>query len=139
MSIKFDAKLAKLTRNRRNILAELVFIFKLIDIQIVILKKIINDVSDDSYEKSKRFMKFLIKKLQARDQWMKKIYVKKFTPSRRLRKWYQKWIINDENLVKRNECLYVLDDAIVKKKLIRKHHDDSLSRHFETQKILNLI
>ena len=42
--------------------------FKLIDIQIVISKKIINDVSDDFYEKSKRFMKFLIKKLQARNQ-----------------------------------------------------------------------
>ena len=68
MSIKFDAELAKLTRNRRNILTELVFMFKLIDIQIVISKKVINDVFDDFYEKSKRFMKFLIKKLQTRDQ-----------------------------------------------------------------------
>ena len=68
MSIRFDAKLAKLTRNRRKILAKLALMLKLIDIQIVILKKIINDVSDDFYEKSKRFMKFLIKKLQTRDQ-----------------------------------------------------------------------
>ena len=67
MSIKFDAELAKLARNRRNILAELVLMFKLIGIQIVISKKIINDVSDSSYEESKRFMKFLIKKLQIRD------------------------------------------------------------------------
>ena len=42
--------------------------FKLIDIQIVISKKVINDVSDDFYEKPKRFMKSLIKELQARDQ-----------------------------------------------------------------------
>ena len=70
---------------------------------------------------------------------MKKIHVRKSAPSRRLRKRFQKWIINDENLVKRNECLYVLDDAVVKKKLIKKHHDDSLSEHFEAQKILNLI
>ena len=68
MSIRFDAELAKLTRNRRNILAELALMFKLIDIQIVISRKVINDVSDDSYEESKRFMKFLIKKFQARDQ-----------------------------------------------------------------------
>ena len=139
MSIRFDAELAKLTRNRRNILTELTFMFKLIDIQIVISKKVINDVPDNLYEKSKRFMKFLIKELQARNQWVKKIYVKEFAPSRRLRKRFQKWIINDENLVKRNECLYVLDDAIVKEKLIRKHHDDSLSEHFKTQKTLNLI
>ena len=67
MSIRFDAELAKLTRNKRNILAELALMFKLIDIQIVISRKVINDVLDDSYEKSKRFMKSLIKKLQARD------------------------------------------------------------------------
>ena len=42
--------------------------FKLIDIQIVISRKVINDVSDNFYEKSKRFMKFLIKELQTRDQ-----------------------------------------------------------------------
>ena len=67
MSIKFDAKLTKLTRNRRNILTELVFMFELIDIQIVILKKIINDVFDNFYKESKKFMKFLIKKLQTRN------------------------------------------------------------------------
>ena len=63
MSIEFDAELAKLMRNRRNILTELTFMFKLIDVQIIISKKIINDGFDDSYKKSKKFMKFLIKKL----------------------------------------------------------------------------
>ena len=67
MSIKFNAELAKLTQNRRDILTELALMFKLTDIQIVISKKVINDVFDDSYKKSKKFMKFLIKKLQARD------------------------------------------------------------------------
>ena len=67
MSIRFDTELAKLTRNRRDILTKLTLMFKLIDIQVVISRKVINDVSDDSYEKSKRFMKFLIKKLQARN------------------------------------------------------------------------
>ena len=47
MSIKFDAKLAKLTRNRRDILTELTLIFKLINIWIIISRKIINDDSDD--------------------------------------------------------------------------------------------
>ena len=42
--------------------------FKLINIQIIISRKIINDVSDGSYEKPKRFMKFLIKELQAKNQ-----------------------------------------------------------------------
>ena len=68
ISIRFDVELAKLTWNRRNILTELILIFKLIDIYIVISRKIINNISDNFYKKSKKFMKSLIKKLQARNQ-----------------------------------------------------------------------
>ena len=50
-------------RNRQDILTELILMFKLIDIQIVISRKIINDVFDDFYKKSKKFIKFSIKKL----------------------------------------------------------------------------
>ena len=46
---------------------------------------------------------------------------------------------NDESFVKYNECLYVFNDAIVRKKFIKKYHDDSLSENFDIQKILNLI
>ena len=66
--IKSDAELTILTRNRRNILTKLVSMFKLIDVQIVISRKIINDVSNNLYEKSKKFIKFLIKEFQARNQ-----------------------------------------------------------------------
>ena len=48
-------------------------------------------------------------------------------------------MIDDDNLVKRNVYFYVSNDAIVKEKIIKKHYDDLLSRHFETQKTLNLI
>ena len=139
MSIKFDAEFAKLTRNRQDILTKLTYMLKLIDIQIVISRKIINNIFDDFYKKSKRFMKLLIKRLQTRKQWMKKIHVKKFASSRHLRKRFQKWIIRNESLIKRNKYFYVFDDAIVREKLIKKHHDDSLSEHFKAQKILNLI
>ena len=47
MSINIDVKLIKLTRNKRKILTKLTLMFKLIDIQIVILRKVINDISDD--------------------------------------------------------------------------------------------
>ena len=70
---------------------------------------------------------------------MKKIYVRKSASSRRLRKRFQKWIIDNEDLVKCNKCFYIFDDAVVRKELIKKHHDDSLSEHFGAQKILNLI
>ena len=139
MLINIDAKFVELTRNKRKILTELISMFKLIDIQIIIFRKVINDILDDFYKKSLRSMKFLIKKLQTRNQWMKTFHVRKFASSRRLRKQFKKWIINDENLVKRNECFYISNNAVVKKKLIKKHHNDLLSKHFEIQKILNLI
>ena len=66
--IKFDAKLAKLTRNKRNILTESTFMLKLIDIQILISRKIINDVFDGFYEESKKFIKSLIKEFQTKNQ-----------------------------------------------------------------------
>ena len=63
MLINIDAELVELTRSKRKILAELISMFKLIDIQIVIFRKVNNDISDDLYEKSLKSMKFLIKKL----------------------------------------------------------------------------
>ena len=68
MLINIDAKLVELTRNKRKILTELISMFKLINIQIVIFRKVINDIFDDFYEKSLKSMKFLIKKLQTKDQ-----------------------------------------------------------------------
>ena len=41
--------------------------FKLIDIQIIIFRKIIDNIFDNFYEKSLKSMKFLIKKLQAKN------------------------------------------------------------------------
>ena len=67
MLINIDAKLVKLTRNKRKILAELISMFKLIDIRIVILRKVINNISDDLYKKPLKSIKFLIKKLQTRN------------------------------------------------------------------------
>ena len=67
MSINIDAEFVKLTRNKRKILTKLISIFKLIDIQIVIFRKVINDISDNFYKKSLKLIKFLIKKLQTRN------------------------------------------------------------------------
>ena len=60
MSINIDAKFVKLTRNKQKILTKLISMFKLIDIQIVIFEKVINNVSVDFYKKSLKSMKLLI-------------------------------------------------------------------------------
>ena len=63
MLINIDAELVEPIRNKRKILAELISMFKLINIEIVIFQKIINNIFDNLYEKSLKLMKFLIKKL----------------------------------------------------------------------------
>ena len=139
VSTRSDAELVELARNRRDILAGLAPMFKLAGIQVVIPRKVINDVPDGPYEEPKRSMKSLIRELQARDQWVEKIHARESAPSRRLRKRFQEWAIDDEGLVRRNGCLYVPGDAAVREELIRKHHDDPLSGHFGAQKTLDLI
>ena len=68
MLISINAKLVKLTQNKRKILVEVISMFKLTDIQIVIFRKVINDISDNFYKKLLKSIKFLIKKLQTRNQ-----------------------------------------------------------------------
>ena len=68
MLINIKAKFVKLIQNRRKTLTELISMFKLIDIQIIISRKVINDIFNDSYKKLLRSIKFLIKKLQTRNQ-----------------------------------------------------------------------
>ena len=67
ISINIDVKFIKLTRNKQKILTKLVSMFKLIDIQIVISRKVINDILDDLYKKSLKSMKSLIKELQTKN------------------------------------------------------------------------
>ena len=62
MLINIDAKFVELTQNKRKILSELISMFKLINIQIIISRKVINNVSNNFYKESLKSMKFLIKK-----------------------------------------------------------------------------
>ena len=75
---------------------------KLIDIQIIISRKIINNILNNFYRKSLKSMKFLTEKFQTRDQEVKEFYVRKFLLFCDLRKQFKNKIINDENFVERN-------------------------------------
>ena len=59
---------SELSQNKRKFSIALSLVFRLVDIQIIISRKVIKDILKIAYEKSYRSMKFLIKKLQTRDQ-----------------------------------------------------------------------
>ena len=128
-----------LSQNKRELLKDLVSMFQLVEIQIVISRKKIRDMSKKLYERFQKSMKFLIKNFQTRNDLTKK-FCAQVSSSRRSRKKRNKtWFINFEEFVKHNERLYVLDDEIVREEIVSKNYDDSLIDHFDVEKTLKLI
>ena len=84
-------------------------------------------------------MKCFIKKLQNKNSFVQQLKLKniEFTDSRRERA--NDWTINFEDLIKHENKLYVLENLIIKKKLICRNHDNSLIEHFDAEKTLKLF
>ena len=125
-------------KSKREVLEDLDSLFQLVEVQIVISRKEIRDLSEKLYEKSQKSMKFLIKKFQTIDKIVMK-FVEKSKKSSRRRRNKSHWKLNFENFLKFKNRLYVFKDAIIKKKLISKNHDDFLIKHFDVDKTVNLI
>ena len=114
-------------------------VYQLTDIQVVVLKKKVKNLSETAYEKLAKFMKYFIKKFQNKDSFVQQLKLKnvKFADSRRERA--DDWIINFENLIKHENKLYVFEDSVIKEKFICRNHDDSLTEHFDAKKTLKLF
>ena len=74
-----------LSQNKRELLEDLVSMFQLVEVQIVISRKKIRDMSKKFYEKSQKLMKFLIKNFQTKNDLTKEFCVQ-MSSSRRSRK-----------------------------------------------------
>jgi len=42
-------------------------------------------------------------------------------------------------MIEYNESLYVLEDLSVREELLKRHHDDLLAKHFDADKISELL
>ncbi len=49
------------------------------------------------------------------------------------------WTLNSQEMIEYNKSLYVSEDLSVREKLLKYHHDDSLARHFDANKISELL
>ncbi len=49
------------------------------------------------------------------------------------------WTLNNQEIIKYNELLYVLEDLSVREELLKHHHDNLLARHFNVDKISKLL
>ena len=113
--------------------------FQLTDIQIVVSRKKVKNLFEKAYDEPARFMKCFIKKLQDKNSFVQQFKLNdvKRVDSRRRRA--NNWTINFKNLIKHENKLFVFGNSTTKKKLIYKNHDDSLTEHFDAEKILKLF
>ncbi len=49
------------------------------------------------------------------------------------------WTLNSQEMIKYNESLYVSENLSVREKLLKHHHDNLLMRHFDADKINELL
>ncbi len=49
------------------------------------------------------------------------------------------WTLNSQEMIKYNELLYVSENLSVKEELLKRHHDDLLAKHFDADKISELL
>ncbi len=49
------------------------------------------------------------------------------------------WTLNSQEMIEYNESWYVSEDLSVREELLKRHHDDSLVRHFDADKISELL
>ncbi len=89
------------------------------------------------YNFSSKFVVELIKILQQENEFAVKLKV-----SETMSIWksdVKAWTLNSQEMIEYNELLYVSEDLSVREELLKCHHDDSLTRHFDVDKISELL
>ena len=94
--------------------------------------------------KSKKFYLNLKKSMIA---WLRQLQQKNaFIAKEQRRQRYvikkiklSKWNMNEDELLRRSFAIYVLNDSVTKKKILKIHHDDFFSSHFARVRIENAI
>ena len=114
-------------------------VFQLTDIQVVVLKKKIKDLFKRAYDESMRFIKCFIKEFQNKNSFVQQFKLNDVEHVNSRRRRANDWTINFKNLIKHENKLFILENLMIRKKLICRNHDDSLIEHFDAEKTLKLF
>ncbi len=94
-------------------------------------------IHETTYNFSSKFIVELIKILQQEDE-----FVVRLKADETMSIWksdVEAWTLNSQEMIEYNELLYVSEDFSVREELLKHHHDDSLARHFDADKINELL
>ncbi len=89
------------------------------------------------YNFSNKFIVELIKILQQEDEFAVRLKVNETTSIQK--NDVEAWTLNSQEMIEYNESLYVSEDLFVREELLKRHHDDSLAKHFDVDKISKLL
>ncbi len=94
-------------------------------------------IHETIYDFSSKFIVKLIKILQQEDE-----FAVRLKADETMSIWksdIEAWTLNSQEMIKYNELLYVSEDFSVREKLLKCHHDNLLTRHFDADKINKLL
>ncbi len=89
------------------------------------------------YDFSSKFIVKLIKILQQEDE-----FAVRLKADETMSIWKndaEAWTLNSQEMIEYNELLYVSEDLSIREELLKHHHDDSLAKHFDADKISELL
>ncbi len=89
------------------------------------------------YNFSSKFIVKLIKILQQEDEFAVELKADKMTSI-----WkndIEAWTLNSQEMIEYNELLYVSKNLFIREELLKHHHDDFLVKHFDADKISELL
>ncbi len=89
------------------------------------------------YNFSSKFVVKLIKILQQEDE-----FAVRLKADETMSIWksdVKAWTLNSQEMIEYNKSLYVSENLSVREELLKHHHDDSLARHFDADKISELL
>jgi hypothetical protein len=94
-------------------------------------------IHETIYDSSSKFIVELIKILQQENKFAVKIKADRMMNMRK--NDVKAWILNSQEIIEYNRALYVSENISVKEELLKHHHDDFLTRHFDADKISELL
>jgi hypothetical protein len=89
------------------------------------------------YNLSSKFIVKLIKILQQENEFAVRIKADEM-----MNMWkndVEAWTLNSQEMIEYNRALYISEDISVREKLLKCHHDDFLTKHFDVDKINELL
>jgi len=118
---------------------QLNFVAETVDCKQLISRAIVRilTIHEMIYVFSSKFIVELIKILQQEDEFAVRLRANETTSIQKSD--VEAWTLNSQEMIEYNRLLYVSEDFSVREELLKCHHDDLLVRHFDADKISELL